>query len=89
MEDNMKKIKLLNYLFVLLTVAVFMIAGCGGGDSDAEDDQDLDTEETQEEQGDLVISLTDAPGDFVCYTVDVLSQGKRRPGHGPAPGDAY
>lgn len=68
----MKKIKLLNYLFVLLTVAVFMIASCGGGDSDAEDDQDLDTE-TQEEQGDLVISLTDAPGDFVCYTVDVLS----------------
>ena len=25
------------------------------------------------EQGDIVISLTDAEGDFVSYTVDVLS----------------
>jgi hypothetical protein len=71
MGDNMKKINLLHYFLVLLTLAIFMISGCGGGDSGSEDAQN--TEDTQEELGDLVISLTDAPGDFVCYSVDVLS----------------
>lgn len=61
----MKKTNFLHYFLVLLTVAVFMIAGCGSDNTASVDNQ--------EEQGDLIISLTDAPGDFFCYTVDVLS----------------
>lgn len=56
-------IKLRQFLFLLMMSAVFLSA-CGGGDS---------SDSGQQESGDVLISLTDAEGDFVTYTVDVLS----------------
>lgn len=47
--------------FVMLA-AIFILAGCGGGDS-----------ESDAVSGEVVISLTDAEGDFATYTVDVSS----------------
>lgn len=60
----MKKAKLLFGLLAML-MATLIIAGCGGGSSG--------TAESQDGSGELVVSLTDAPGDFASYTVDVLS----------------
>jgi hypothetical protein len=54
-------------LAALLTAAFLMLSGvygCGGGDDTASQDSD---------QGEVAVSLTDAPGDFSAYTVDVLS----------------
>lgn len=45
---------------------LFGVSGCGGG-SDSPADSAIDSE-----SGDVVISLTDAAGDFLTYTVDVL-----------------
>ena len=50
----------LAWLVVLATI--FILAGCGGGGS-----------ENQSGSGEVVISLTDAEGDFATYTVDVVS----------------
>lgn len=50
--------------YVLLTV--LLVTGCGGGGSDSESAGGTD------ESGTLAVSLTDAPGDFGSYTVDVL-----------------
>jgi len=47
-------------LFVIL--AAFVLNACGGGE-----------EQSQGGQGQVLVSLTDAEGDFVTYTVDVLS----------------
>lgn len=56
------------YVAVLLLFLLFIgFAGCGGGGS-SETVSVLD-----DETGDLVVSLTDATGDFATYTVDVLS----------------
>ena len=52
----------LRYLALGLGLSVIALTGCNnGGNNNAE------------ESGQLVVSLTDAPGDFVSYTVDVLS----------------
>ncbi|MGD9367754.1 MAG: DUF4382 domain-containing protein [Desulfobacteraceae bacterium] len=55
--------------FAALMMAVFLVLtglyGCGGGSGD--------TAGQQSDQGRVVVSLTDAPGDFAAYTVDVLS----------------
>lgn len=48
-------------LFVVLTA--FTLYACGGGGE----------QQSQSEQGQVLVSLTDAEGDFVNYTVDVLS----------------
>ncbi len=47
-----------------LMIALIGLSGCASGLSDSE---------TQEDYGDIVISLTDAEGDFKSYKVDVLS----------------
>jgi hypothetical protein len=60
----MKKAKLL-FGFLAMMIAGVMITGCGGGSSG--------TADTQDGSGEVVVSLTDAPGDFANYTVDVLS----------------
>lgn len=60
----MKKKTLFQWFLAMLAVALFMITGCGGDGSNTADNQ---------EEGEIVISLTDAPGDFNSYTVDVLS----------------
>ncbi|VAW79808.1 hypothetical protein MNBD_GAMMA14-1205, partial [hydrothermal vent metagenome] len=49
-------------IWLMLLVAIFIVAGCGGGGSGSDSDS-----------GEVVISLTDAEGDFATYTVDVLS----------------
>lgn len=60
----MKKVKLVFSLLAMMMAGLIM-AGCGGGSSG--------TAETQDGSGEVVVSLTDAPGDFANYTVDVLS----------------
>ncbi len=49
--------------FMLFSVMLFSLYGCSSGDGSSAAD----------EQAELVISLTDAEGDFLSYTVDVLS----------------
>ena len=53
--------KLKQFLF-LLFMSVSLLSACGGGSDSA-----------QQDTGDVLIQLTDAEGDFVNYTVDVLS----------------
>jgi len=56
-------IKVRQQVFLLLLSLLFITACGGGGSSDA----------NQLDNGDVLITLTDAEGDFVTYTVDVLS----------------
>ncbi len=51
-------------LFTFLVVGGFALSACGGGGSSGA---------AQGDNGDVLITLTDAEGDFVSYTVDVLS----------------
>ena len=62
----MNRRMMLNIFMAISASVVLMIAGCGGSGSSADSGGG-------DETGDLVISLTDAPGDFADYTVDVLS----------------
>jgi len=48
--------------WLVMLAASFILTGCGGGGS-----------ESQSGNGEVVISLTDAAGDFATYTVDVVS----------------
>lgn len=52
------------FAFVALSMLLFGIAGCSSGGSSNLNPAD---------EGEIVISLTDATGDFATYTVDVLS----------------
>lgn len=61
----MKKARLKSVCLAILIYAVFVFAGCGDGASGTADSQDSN--------GEVVVSLTDAPGDFANYTVDVMS----------------
>lgn len=58
--------------FVALLMATFLalsgVWGCGGSGTD-----DTTVTGQQSDVGELAVSLTDAPGDFTAYTVDVLS----------------
>ncbi len=58
-------------LTILILFASGVLAGCGGGGGSAP--APVQTSSTPEETGQLVISLTDAEGDFLSYTVDVTS----------------
>ena len=49
---------------LLILLAVTSLVSCGGGGSDSG---------SQTQNGEVVLTLTDAEGDFVTYTVDVLS----------------
>jgi hypothetical protein len=64
----MKKTRLLYILLSILMLAGLVLSGCGGGSSDTSTAADA-----QDGDGQVVVSLTDAPGDFSSYTVDVLS----------------
>ncbi len=55
-------------LFALFLAASLILGGCGGAGSN-----DNNGSGTEEDSGVINISLTDAAGDFVSYTVDVLS----------------
>lgn len=46
--------------WLVLLAAIFLVTGCGGGGSAGD-------------SGEVIVSLTDAEGDFTTYTVDVLS----------------
>ena len=63
----MKKTKLLYSFLAMGLIVALMLTGCGGGASDTA------TADGQDGDGEVVVSLTDAPGDFACYSVDVLS----------------
>jgi len=74
--------KTLNILLVLLMVLAMQ--ACGGGssdpisvaanlDTDTESSDSASTNTDTPETGALIISITDAPGDFVTYIVEVLS----------------
>ena len=61
----MKKTNLWHGCAAIFMIALLMVIGCGGGGSP--------TDSAQDGTGDVVVSLTDAPGDFANYTVNVLS----------------
>ncbi len=67
------------WTWVALTVIVLAIAGCGGGASTTTNDDPVaaqcipDDPSTAAECGTLYVGLTDADGDFLSYSVDVLS----------------
>jgi hypothetical protein len=54
-------------ILVASFLVLFGLYGCSGGG----DDSSITSQES--EFGDVAVSLTDAPGDFATYTVDVLS----------------
>jgi len=62
----MKRLRLQDYrLFVLgFLLLALTLHGCGGGGTSAG---------ASDQSGDIVVSLTDAEGDFSSYTVDVVS----------------
>ena len=59
------------FVFLLFFSLTFGFVGCGGGSGDGGSSETALT--SNDETGDIVISLTDATGDFASYTVDVLS----------------
>lgn len=59
--------------FLGLLFAALLCAGCGGGGGSSAPAAAGDTATATAEEGKLIIGITDAPGDFVGYTVDVLS----------------
>jgi hypothetical protein len=67
------------WTWVALTVIVLTIAGCGGGASTITNDVPAAAQcipgdpSTADECGTLYLGLTDADGDFLSYSVDVLS----------------
>ena len=58
------------FISFIMILALVTLAACGGGGGeDPANEQDT----AESEAGDLLISLTDAEGDFLSYTVDVTS----------------
>jgi hypothetical protein len=55
-------------LLAIVMLALFGIYGCGGSGSEA-----TTTAGQSTDYGDVAVSLTDAPGDFGTYTVDVVA----------------
>ena len=55
-----------------LLLLAAMLTGCGGGGGTSDLPQNQSQTESAD-SGDLAISITDAPGDFVTYLVDVTS----------------
>jgi hypothetical protein len=67
-----KKTKSACMLAVLVLIMIFMLFGCGKG-SGGGNDLDADASGNDYGNGDLYIALTDNQGEFLSYTVDVLS----------------
>ena len=65
-----------SYIAALAAVGLLGCSGSGGGDSSGS------TPQATSDSGTLLISLTDADGDFVGYSVDVLSVTLQRRGGG-------
>lgn len=67
------------WTWVALTIAVLAIAGCGGGASTVSNDPPVAAQcipsdpSTAAECGTVYLGLTDADGDFLNYSVDVVS----------------
>ncbi len=59
------------HVMLMLIAIGFTLVGCSGGSSV----ESVSTEPvpTQENNGELLIAITDAEGDFISYTVDVVS----------------
>jgi hypothetical protein len=57
--------RLLSLLAVVMSIVTFGVTGCGGGGGDSSSGVNA--------QGEVVIGLTDAEGDFLTYSVDVTS----------------
>ena len=68
-----RKFNLLFFAAFILFLLTFGLSGCGGGGDDADSSTAAESPVAADESGDLVVSLTDAAGDFATYTVDVLS----------------
>ncbi len=58
-------------VYVLALLTCFILSGCGGGSGDPV--VNIPTPAPVQETGELTIAITDAEGDFVTYTVDVVS----------------
>jgi hypothetical protein len=68
-KNNQVK-KALTGLMMGLLFAILMTFGCGGGGSDSSsNDQPANANET----GTLALSITDSPGDFIAYKVNITS----------------
>ena len=61
----MTRFKYFVFLLATMMVAGFLVTACGGGSSGTADSTAAD--------GLVTVSLTDAPGNFACYTVDVTA----------------
>ncbi len=57
---------------VVLLLMLMVAPGCGGG-SGSSVEALADPQDSGSETGELIVTLTDAEGDFLTYTVDVLS----------------
>ncbi len=62
-----------NAFFGLLCAMLLVMAGCGGGGGSSAPAAADNGNATVNEEGKIIIGITDAPGDFVGYSVDVLS----------------
>ena len=67
MYSYLKSLNSLYLIVFILFSLIFGVTGCGGGDTPGT------ASDIGSENGEIVISLTDAKGDFATYTVDVLS----------------
>ena len=59
------------YTVLGMTLIVLLTAGCGGGGNSSPAPQDSSGTTPAPETGSLVVTLTDAPGDFVMYAVTI------------------
>ncbi|MEM7083951.1 MAG: DUF4382 domain-containing protein [Pseudomonadota bacterium] len=61
------------WLATLLAALTLSLTACGGGGAQTEPLADEPLPPIVEEQGELMVTITDAEGDFVAYAVDVVS----------------
>lgn len=59
-------------LFLIMSIAT-LLAGCGGAGTDTTNTDNTNTLPATQEKGDVMISLTDAEGDFLEYRVAVTA----------------
>ncbi|MBN2242970.1 MAG: DUF4382 domain-containing protein [Acidobacteria bacterium] len=69
MEFGIRNFKSSVFIFIVLAALALAISGCASGGGTSTGAPPV----SGVEEGDIVISLTDAAGDFSSYTVDVLS----------------